>query len=156
MFQVESSVLICVCFAFLCSGVLAAEPAEADKKEARKEGKAIVSHPADYQVVKQAWGELTWFVSKELKNSETITMGKAVIKPGFENPRHFHPNCDEVLHVLQGKILHSMEGGKKVEMSAGDTVTIPANTGHNAKNIGTEDAVMIICYSSAERKMVNE
>jgi len=148
--------LVLVCVVSACGGALAAEQPEADKKETRKEGQAIVSRPADYKVIKQDWGELTWMVSRELKNSETLTVGKGVIKPGCESPRHYHPNCDEVLHVVKGKILHSMAGGKKAEMSEGDTITIPSNTGHNAKNIGPEDAVLLMCFSTCDRKAVNE
>jgi mannose-6-phosphate isomerase-like protein (cupin superfamily) len=81
--------------------------------------------------------------------------GEAVIKPGQENPRHFHLNCDEVLHVLKGHILHTM-GDKSVEMNEGDTVSIPAGVHHNAKNIGTENAVLAISFSSADRQAVGE
>ncbi|HEY3321359.1 MAG TPA: cupin domain-containing protein [Planctomycetota bacterium] len=118
--------------------------------------KTIVSRPADYKTIKQDWGELTWFVSGEQKNCDALTVGKATIKPGCESPRHYHPNCTEVLHVLKGKIVHAIEDGKTVEMSEGDTITIPPNLKHNAKNVGTENAVMLICFSTADRKAVNE
>jgi quercetin dioxygenase-like cupin family protein len=116
---------------------------------------AIVSPAAKNQVIEYPWGHLTWYVSRELNNSDTMTVGEAVIKPGQENPRHFHPNCDEVLHVLKGHIIQTM-GDKSVEMNEGDTVTIPAGIHHNAKNIGTEDAVLAISFSSATRKTVGE
>lgn len=116
---------------------------------------AIVTRPAQNSVLPQPWGELTWYVSRELGNSDTMTVGQAVIKPGQQNPRHFHPNCDEVLHVVQGHIRHSMND-KTVEMRAGDTVSIPQGVKHNATNIGTEDAVLAISFSSADRQVVGE
>jgi len=116
---------------------------------------AIVIPAVNNQVVQYPWGHLTWYVSRELKNSDTMTVGEAVIKPGQENPRHFHPNCDEVLHVIKGHILQTM-GDKSVEMKEGDTVSIPAGIHHNAKNIGTEDAVLAISYSSATRQVIGE
>jgi quercetin dioxygenase-like cupin family protein len=119
-------------------------------------GRCIVSRPADYKGVKADWGELTWFVSKEQKSSDSLTVGKAVLKPGMASPRHYHPNCDEVLHLLKGRISHAIEGGRSVEMAEGDTITIPANVRHNAKNIGPDEAVMYLSFSSAERKAVNE
>ncbi len=118
--------------------------------------KIIVSRPADYRVITEKWGQLTWFVSAAQGNCTSMTVGQAIIKPGMGNPRHMHPNCDEVLHVIQGTVLHSLEDGKQVKLSAGDTITIPMGIAHNAKNIGTEDAVMIISFSSANRKAVNE
>jgi len=116
---------------------------------------AIVVPAVNNQVVQYPWGHLTWYVSRELKNSDTMTVGEAVIKPGRENPRHFHPNCDEVLHVIKGHILQTM-GDRSVEMNEGDTVSIPAGIHHNAKNIGTEDAVLAISFSSATRQVIGE
>jgi len=116
---------------------------------------AIVMRAADNKVIEYPWGHLTWYVSRELKNSDTMTIGEAVIKPGQENPRHYHPNCDEVLHVLKGHILHTV-GDKAVEMNEGDTVSIPAGIHHNAKNIGTENAVLAISFSSADRQVIGE
>lgn len=116
---------------------------------------AIVTRSADNKVVEFPWGHLTWYASRELGNSDTLTVGEAVIKPGQQNPRHYHPNCDEILHVLKGRISHSM-GDRIVEMGEGDTVSIPTGVHHNARNVGTEDAVLAISFSSADRKVVNE
>ncbi len=61
-----------------------------------------------------------------------MTVGIATISVGKENPLHSHPNCDEILHVIQGHIMHRV-GNKEYEMSAGDTVTIPEGTLHQAR-----------------------
>jgi quercetin dioxygenase-like cupin family protein len=106
-------------------------------------------------VIEQTWGKITWYASGPLGNSETMTVGEAVIRPGQENPRHYHPNCDEILHVVRGRIVHSM-GTRQVEMTAGDTVSIPMGVRHNARNIGTEDAVLAISFSSAHREVIGE
>jgi quercetin dioxygenase-like cupin family protein/type 1 glutamine amidotransferase len=147
-------------------GVTTAAPADAARKLVSQElalansppkttEAVAVRRPTDYQSIDYPWGHLTWYVSRELKNSDAMTVGEAVIKPGQENPRHFHPNCDEVLHVLRGRILQSMND-KTVEMHEGDTVTIPAGVHHNARNIGTEDAVLSLSYSSADRQTIGE
>jgi quercetin dioxygenase-like cupin family protein len=116
---------------------------------------AVVTRAADRQVLEQTWGRITWYASGPLGNSATMTVGEAVIKPGRENPRHYHPNCDEILHVVRGRILHSM-GTQQVEMTVGDTVSIPTGVRHNARNIGTEDAVLAISFSSAHREVIGE
>lgn len=137
------------------SGLADAAHAAADAARRKKVTEAVVTRSSDNKIVDFPWGQLTWYVSGELGNSDTLTTGQAIIKPGQQNPRHYHPNCDEVLHVLKGRILHSM-GDRTVEMSAGDTVSIPTGVLHNARNIGTEDAVLAISFSSADRKVVNE
>ncbi len=116
---------------------------------------AIVIPANKAQVLPQPWGQLTWYVSRELKNSDTMTIGQAIINVGQENPRHYHPNCDEVLHVVKGHILHSM-GESTLEMQEGDTISIPAGVHHNAKNLGNEPAVLAISFSSADRIAVGE
>ncbi len=141
-------------------GGVHSEPADAARRildgiQRKRMVEAVVTRPADNRIVPFPWGHLVWYASGELGNSDTMTVGRAVIRPGQQNPRHYHPNCDEVLHVLEGRILHSM-GERTVEMAAGDTVSIPTGVPHNARNIGTEDAVLLISFSTADRKVVNE
>jgi quercetin dioxygenase-like cupin family protein len=116
---------------------------------------AVVTVHANNLVVDYPWGRLTWFASKELKNSDTMTVGQALIRPGQENPMHFHPNCDEILHVLKGRILQ-VAGDKSFEMNEGDTISIPAGIHHSTRNIGKEDAILAISFSSASRQVIGE
>ena len=101
------------------------------------------------------FGSLTWYASHALGNSEHVTVGRCIINPGCANPVHTHPNCDEVLHVLQGSIRHSL-GDETIEMTAGDTIVAPANVPHNAANIGEVDAVCLISFSTGDRQTENE
>lgn len=139
------------------SGLSATVSIESQRKESAQKTitKAMVRRLADYKVIAQPWGSLTWYVSGELGNSNTMTVGRAIIKRGQQSPRHLHPNCDEVLHVIEGHIRHTMDD-TTVELLAGDTVSIPAGTRHNAANIGTDDAVLEISFSSADRQVVGE
>lgn len=102
------------------------------------------------------WGQLTWYASNPLGNSTDMTIGRCLLKPGFGNPRHYHPNCSEILVVMQGRIRHTTANGGETEMGVGDTVTIPANIWHCAKNIGDEDALLFIAFSSADRQTIGE
>jgi quercetin dioxygenase-like cupin family protein len=117
--------------------------------------KANVARPDDYVPEEQEWGRLIWMVSGALGNSQTMTVGKCFIKPGQANPPHYHPNCDEVLHVLRGRIEHRVDD-EFVEMTAGDTISIPTGRIHNARNIGSEEAEFLISFSSADRQVVGE
>jgi len=116
-------------------------------------GTTMLVKKDDNKVIDMPWGQLRWFTSAELKNSRTMTTGVAIIQPGKANPVHFHPNCDEVLHVIRGKISHTMNE-VTAEMNAGDSISIPQGVLHNATNIGTEDAVLGISFSSAYREAV--
>jgi quercetin dioxygenase-like cupin family protein len=102
------------------------------------------------------WGELTWFASGPLGNATELTLGRCILNEGRANPRHYHPNCVEILTVLQGRIRHAGPGGQPVEMGEGDTVTIPPNVWHNAENIGEGRAVLLIAFDSAYRETIGE
>jgi quercetin dioxygenase-like cupin family protein/type 1 glutamine amidotransferase len=115
----------------------------------------VVLPAAEVEMLPQPWGRLQWFVSRALGNSATMTVGQATIVPGQENPPHWHPNCDEVLHVVRGHIMHRV-GDKEYEMRTGDTVVIPEGTVHNARNIGKEDAVLMVSFNSADRVAIGE
>lgn len=114
-----------------------------------------VSRPGDFDVEDTPWGRLVWQVSASLGNSELMTVGRCFIEPGQQNGRHFHPNCDEVLCVLSGRIVHSWDD-QQVEMDEGDVISIPSGVVHNARNIGGATCELAISFSSAYRETVDE
>lgn len=116
--------------------------------------KAIIG-AAQGEVLDLEWGRIVWSASRSLGNSTTMTFGLVTINAGQSNPRHRHPNCDEILHLLSGKIEHSL-GDERIEMNAGDTISIPTGVVHNARALGDEDAQMVICFSSADRETQGE
>ena len=118
-----------------------------------QESRRAVTPLESYEVEETSWGRLVWMIAGRLGNSATMTVGKSYISPGSANPRHCHPNCDEVLHVLTGDIEHSLDD-QKFHVSAGETVTIPIGSMHNARNIGKEEAVVFMAYSSTDRRTV--
>ena len=114
---------------------------------------ASLARAAEHEVEQTDFGKLVWMVAGRFGNSDTMTVGRCYIDPGKANPRHYHPNCDEVLHVLQGTIEHSA-GDERVRMGPGDTISIPAGVVHNARNIGTDQAIFVISFSAPDRQTV--
>ena len=102
----------------------------------------------------EGWGTLTSLASSEISRSD-ITVARVIIKPGKSNPRHCHDNCEEVLHLLQGRLKHSF-GDDTIEMAAGDTLVVPSGVMHNALNLGDKDADMIVAYSAGKRDFRKE
>jgi len=106
---------------------------------------------SDADQVDQPWGNLRWLASSKLGNSTTMTFGRVTLQPGHGSPKHRHPNCDEILHVLSGKVEHSLEDRSYV-LEAGDTISLPAGQWHNATVLGDVPVELVICFSSADRQ----
>lgn len=113
-----------------------------------------VSRWSSHDVDVTSWGKLVWQVSADRKNSENLTVGICYIDPGKANGRHYHPNCEEVLTVVRGRIVHTWDD-EEIEMQQGDSITVPPGIVHNARNIGDEVAELGICFSSAYRDTVS-
>lgn len=110
---------------------------------------------AEAEVQEQEWGRLTMKASRTLGNTDKMTVGICEIKPGNQNGRHMHPNCMEIIHVLQGTIAHTF-GDEEVTMHVGDTISVPARFYHNARNIGEDRVILAISFDSADRESVAE
>lgn len=97
-----------------------------------------------------SWGSLEWLASREIGNSQGLTLGRVVIRKGCANPRHRHDNCEEALYLLKGRLEHSI-GDRTVILEAGDVIVIPPGVSHHAVSIGEEDAEAVIAYDAGER-----
>ena len=71
-----------------------------------------------------SWGNLTWFANRALGNSDEMTVGRCILKPGRTNGRHYHPNCCEILVVIEGRIRHTITEDQETDLGEGDTVTV--------------------------------
>lgn len=99
------------------------------------------------------WGTLQWLCNAKLSPGAKQTVGLCHIHPGQVNPVHFHPNCEEVLHMLSGAGRHSFDG-QSIDLRAGMTIRIPSGVKHNLANIGNEPIVCLIAFDSGERETV--
>lgn len=106
---------------------------------------------AEAAAIHEDWGSLLWVAASELTATPGLTLGRVSLKPGAGNPRHSHPNCDEVLYVLRGRLRHETNGRIDI-LEAGDTLAIPSGVPHQAVNIGDEESDVIVAYSSGSRE----
>jgi quercetin dioxygenase-like cupin family protein len=104
--------------------------------------------------IAEDWGSLTWLASGELLGTEGLTVGRVVIKKGRNNPKHVHPDSEEVLYLLEGELAHSV-GDEEVTVKKGGTIVIPAGVPHNAVSVGGVDADMIVAYPTNARKILH-
>lgn len=94
------------------------------------------------------WGQMRWLATGADVGASLAIM---TISPGATSPRHRHGNCDEVLHVLKGRISERIEE-KWIPVAAGETIIVKAGAAHQTHNPDTVDAEIIIAYSTGERE----
>lgn len=99
------------------------------------------------------WGYMQWLCNGTLFTDAQQTFGYVEINPGVKNPRHYHPNSDEVLYLLEGELDHSL-GDEVFHLTAGSAIHIPEGIEHDALNPGSTIARMLVAYPTADRQVV--
>jgi quercetin dioxygenase-like cupin family protein len=117
------------------------------------QGKTVNS-ARDVTPVALDWGELRWLVGNEQMPGARQTFGVVTIHPGKRNPLHLHPNCEELLYVLEGEADHRL-GDEMYHLGPGDVIRIPQGVPHWARAIGDSPVVAVISFSSGDRQTEN-
>jgi quercetin dioxygenase-like cupin family protein len=79
-----------------------------------------------------------------------IIMYHAEISPGGMAGRHTHPG-PELAYVLEGTLIFELDGQPSVTLKAGESVHVPAQQIHNAKNGSTTAPVKVIVFMVGEK-----
>ncbi len=99
------------------------------------------------------WGHMQWLCNGAMFADAQQTFGYVEINAGEKNPKHLHPNSDEVLYLLEGELDHSI-GDESHHLTAGMAIHIPQGIPHDAANHGTTVARMIVAYPTTDRQVV--
>jgi quercetin dioxygenase-like cupin family protein len=81
------------------------------------------------------------------------TIGLAVFGPGKSNVEHVHPECEEVVYVLEGEVEHTL-GDQRTVLRAGDLIVVPRGVPHRLLNRGGAPVRAYIAFSSPDRTFV--
>ena len=117
---------------------------------------ARVVRGSEVEPIRTDWGSLQWLVGGPNDSGVGMTFGRVTFQPGQANPAHLHPNCEELLFVVAGEIEHSLPEGGTTILRAGDCIVLPRGKGHQARNIGASEAVVVVAFNSADRQTVGE
>ncbi len=99
------------------------------------------------------WGTLQWLCNDRLSPGAAQTFGISEILPGEKNPLHYHPNCEELLYVLQGTGRHAFDDAM-VDLKPGSLLRIPMGVRHNVINTGADPLRCVIVFSTGDRQTV--
>jgi quercetin dioxygenase-like cupin family protein len=85
----------------------------------------------------------------DLQHHDLSTPGREVIQnrveisPEAEAIRHWHPG-EEIIYVIEGSLEYQIDGMETRTYSAGEALTVPAETVHAVRGDGTELATFVV------------
>lgn len=88
------------------------------------------------------WGKLRWLSNPPATGAEQLTVIEVNIQPGEGHDFHKHPDQEEVIYCVSGKVEQWL-GEEKREMGPGDSVFIGADVVHATFNIGESGATLL-------------
>lgn len=98
----------------------------------------------------RAWGSIAW-LSNHAKHGLDVTVGHVEIAPGQSNPLHLHPNCTEIIVVLEGRLEHVV-GDRVAVLDPNDVLLVHAGVQHRGTNIGDVMVRLLVVYDSGVRQ----
>jgi quercetin dioxygenase-like cupin family protein len=87
----------------------------------------------------------------DLQHNDLSVPGREVIQnrvdifPEAPAVRHKHPG-EEIIYVLDGTLEYRLDGREPLTVSAGEALTVPAETVHSVKNVGGGHAAELATY----------
>ena len=106
--------------------------------------------PEDVETQVFDWGRLSWLSEPLVTQAERFSCGVVTLEPGKGHERHNHPYSEEILYVIEGKGLQTVELPSSMlekEIIAGELVHIPTAIYHSTINSGDELLKMIAIYA---------
>ena len=97
------------------------------------------------------FGSVQWAAREGDPPGAETTVGLATFGPGKSNAEHIHPNCEEVVYVLDGEVVHTL-GEQRTTLRAGDLIVVPRGVPHRLLNAGDAPVRAYIVFSSPDRR----
>ncbi|HWB84637.1 MAG TPA: cupin domain-containing protein [Bryobacteraceae bacterium] len=111
-------------------------------------GEEKAKHPGS----RREWGSQVWMANRALTGS-SLSLTRMILTPGHSGEAHRHPNADEVIYLIKGKV-EVRAGAETFALEATDALAIPGGLSHQIHNPGVEDAELLISYSTGDREYV--
>ena len=88
------------------------------------------------------WGVMGWVSRPSTTNTKDLVVIEVTLEPGGGHNFHKHPEQEEVIYVLEGKVEQWLEDEKQI-LSQGDSVIIPADAVHASFNVFDQNAKLL-------------
>jgi quercetin dioxygenase-like cupin family protein len=103
-------------------------------------GKFVVAKEAEATV--HDWGTLGWLSNPPNTGASQLTVIDVKLEPGKGHDFHKHPDQEEVILVVAGKVEQWIDREKRL-LGPGDSAFIPADVVHASFNMGDAPAKIV-------------
>lgn len=93
------------------------------------------------------WGATKWLVAPGNTPGAQITFGEVMLIPGSGHDRHNHPTSEEILYILSGEGMQTVNDEEPFPVQAGDTIYIPTGVFHSTLNTGWGPLRLLAIYN---------
>jgi quercetin dioxygenase-like cupin family protein len=88
------------------------------------------------------WGKLGWLSNPPNTGAKDLTVIDVNLSPGKGHDFHKHPDQEEVILVVAGKVEQWLDREKRI-LGPGDSAFIPGGVVHASFNVGDTDAKIV-------------
>ena len=95
------------------------------------------------------WGTFQWLSEPRVTGTKNMIAAVVTLKLGKGHSRHNHPECEEILYVIEGEGDQTIEiNGKKEKrkVKKGDLIHVPTGVYHETINVGWQKMVLFAVY----------
>lgn len=103
-------------------------------------GTFMMSQETPFEVLD--WGKLRWMSSPPATGAKDLTVIEVSITPGEGHDFHKHPDQEEVIYVITGRVEQWLDREKRI-LGPGDSIFIGADVVHASFNIGEDDGKLL-------------
>jgi quercetin dioxygenase-like cupin family protein len=103
-------------------------------------GKFVIAQETAPEVLD--WGQLRWMSNPPSTDAKQLTVIDVTLAPGKGHNFHKHPDQEEVIYVVAGKVEQWVDRGKRI-LGPGDCAYIPADVVHASFNAGDSEAKVV-------------
>lgn len=103
-------------------------------------GKFVIAK--DVALEQNDWGKLGWLSNPPNTGARQLTVIDVNLSPGKGHNFHKHPDQEEVILVIAGKVEQWVDREKRI-LGPGDSAFIPGGVVHASFNVGDSDAKIV-------------
>lgn len=108
-----------------------------------------------HDIQKFDWGEVIWLHVPSNLLTQRLSAGLVKFFPRKKQPRHVHFGEEQILYVIQGKGMHTVNGEEQ-KVKEGMVIHCPPYSEHEVVNTGNDELIFLATYTPSKLLEVHQ